>query len=242
MTIQEKRKQIEELVLKIVKTLDNDKMENYNRYEGMFRLMTDKDFAEWAGSMGHELDDTIQLYQLPFEECSLTQIKKAADILNIPLEEYVWFRDKGDEPIRTKTRVPVGYIPCKRMQQMLNKKNHLSLDADTRALKTGQTTGDSKVSSIVDTEAYGLLSVGADRMMEELYGPRADGYDKKTDFYAQISNKGYADLDELETDLTKHTTLNTINTYLIASGLRSDLVNNTLKTEFTIKQDLNRKN
>ena len=74
-------------------------------------------------------------------------------------------------------------------------------------------------------------------MMEELYGPRADGYDKKSDFYNSISEYGYVDLDDLETDLTKHTTLNTINTYLLASGIRTDLVNNTLKTPYTLKND-----
>lgn len=233
----EKRQRIEKLVMDVVRALDNGKQENVKRYEALFKVMDDDEFAKWAGSMGHELDDTIQIFELPFEECSIEQIKNAADILNMPLEEYVYFRDKDELPVRTRYKVPVGYISCKRMQQMLNKKNHITMDADKRSLKSGQTTGESKVSSIVDTEAYGLLSVGADRMMEELYGPRADGYDKKSDFYNNISEYGYVDLDDLETDLTKHTTLNTINTYLLASGIRTDLVNNTLKTPFTLKND-----
>jgi hypothetical protein len=39
--------------------------------------------------MGQELDDTIQIFQLPFEEMKMTQIKKAAERLNLPLEEYI---------------------------------------------------------------------------------------------------------------------------------------------------------
>ena len=56
-----------------------------------------------------------------------------------------------------------------------------------------------------------------------------------------ISSDGYVDLDKLETDLTKHTALNTLNTYLLASGLRSDLVVDSLKTAYTLETDLNNK-
>lgn len=242
MTIEEKRNKIKKLVLDVVKTLDNEKQYNVQRYETLFNSMSNAEFDQWAASMGHELDDTIQLFQLPFEECSMEQIKKAADVLNLPLEEYVWFRDKGDNPIRTKYKVPVGYVPIKRVQQMLNKKNRLTTNADKRGLKSGQVSGESKVAAVSDLEAYCLLSVGADRILEELYGPRADGYDKKADFYRQISENGFTSLDSLETDLTKHTALNTLNTYLLASGIKTDLVNDILKTPYTLDQDLkNRK-
>ena len=42
---------------------------------------------------------------------------------------------------------------------------------------------------------------------------------------------------EIEIDKIKSpsVTLQTVNTYLLASGIRSDLITNTLKTEYTIK-------
>jgi len=107
-TLQEKRARIEERVLETVKRLDNSKMENYKRYEAMFRVMTDTEFETWASSMGHELDDTIQIFQLPFEEMRMPQIKNAADYLGIPLEEYIWYRHNDPDGIRSKMRVPVG--------------------------------------------------------------------------------------------------------------------------------------
>ena len=239
MNIEEKRAKIKKLVMDVVKALDNDKQLNVQRYDLLFKTMTNDEFDKWAASMGHELDDTIQIFQLPFEECSMEQIKNAADILNTPLEEYVWFRDKGGDPIRTKYKVPVGYVPIKRVQQMISKKNRMTTNAEKRGLKSGQVAGDSKVASVSDLEAYCLLSVGADRILEELYGPRADGYDKKADFYKQISDNGFANLDALETDLTKHTALNTLDTYLLASGIKTDLINDILKTPYTLEQDLN---
>ena len=56
--------------------------------------------------------------------------------------------------------------------------------------------------------------------------------------YRQIARDGYCSLEDMEEDRSSSTTLNTINSYLLAAGLRSDLVNNSLKTEFTIKKDL----
>ena len=43
------------------------------------------------------------------------------------------------------------------------------------------------------------------------------------------------------TDRSSNTTLNTLNTYLIASGIRSDLITDTMQTEFTINQILKKK-
>jgi len=105
---QEKRKKIEYLVLETVKRIDNKKMENYKRYKALMDSMSDENFEIWANSMGHDLDDTIQIYQLPFEEMKMTQIKEAADFLGVPLEEYIWYRHNDPEGIRTKMRVPVG--------------------------------------------------------------------------------------------------------------------------------------
>jgi len=241
MTQEEKLEKIKKMVLDVVKILDNKKGLNVARYEAFFASQTPEQLAKWASGIGTTIDSTIQLFELPFEECSIEQIKKAADYLNLPLEEYVWFRDKDGGPIRTRYKVPVGYVTIKRLQQMLNKKNHINTDADKRALKTGQVTGESKVGSIIEAEAYGLLSVGADDIMKELYGPRSDGYDKKADFYSQIANNGYADLSELQTDLTKHTTLRTIDTYLLASGITTDLISDNLKTPYTVQQELKNK-
>lgn len=237
-----KMEKIKALVMGVVRAIDNKKQLNVARYETFFNTSTDEELIKWADSMGKTLDSTIQIFELPFEECNITQIKAAADVLNIPLEEYVWFKDKDEHPIRTRYRVPVGYVPIKRLQQMLNKKNHITTEAEKRSIKSGQVSGEDKVSSIIEAEAYGLLSVNADEIMKELYGPRADGYDKKSDFYNQISTNGYCDLTDLETDLTKHTTLNTINTYLLASGLKTDLVSNTLKTPYTLELEANGRN
>jgi hypothetical protein len=236
-----KREKIEKLVLGVVKRLDNDKMSNYKRYESMFKLMDDGEFEKWANTMGHDLDDTIQIFQLPFEEMKMTQIKNAADYLGVPLEEYIWYRHNDEKGVRTKNRVPVGYVHIKRVQQLLAKKNRYALDADETELKSGQVKGESKVASISDPESFALVSLNAENTLKEFLGPRADNQFKKLQMYRQIARDGYTTLSDMEDDITQSTTLNTLNTYLLASGIRSDLVNNSLKTNYTIDLELKKK-
>lgn len=234
-SLSEKRKRIEEMVLEVVRKLDNSKMDNYKRYEAMFKLMTNEQFEKWANTMGHKLDDTIQIFQLPFEEMKLSQIKDAADYLKLPLEEYIWFKHNDPDGIRSKMRVPVGYVHIKRVQQLLAKKNKYALDIEETELKTGQVKGESKVTSVTDPETFALTAIEANEALREFLGPRADSQISKNEMYAQISQDGFATLEGLTKDLSQSTTLNTINIYLLASGVRSDLVMNSLKTNFTIE-------
>lgn len=242
-SLDEKRRRIKELVLGVVKRMDNDKGLNYKRYSEMFEVFEKDDaaFEEWVSGIGHELDDTIQIFALPFEEPKMHQIKAAADFLKLPLEEYMYYRHHDPRGIRTKMRVPIGYVHIKRVQQILSKKNHYSFDNEETELKSGQVKGESKVASMSDPESFSLTAIGADRALEELLGPRSDNYGKKNDMYRQIVKYGYCSLDELEEDRSKSTALNTLNTYLLASGIRSDLIVNSLKTHYTIEKDIRNK-
>ena len=238
-----KREKIEKLVLGVVKRLDNSKMANHERYSTMFEAMSDEEFDKWAKTKGKDLDDTIQMFQMPFEEMKMTQIKSAADYLGIPLEEYIWYRHNDAEGVRTKMRVPVGYIHIKRVQQLLNKKNRYALDTEETEMKSGQVKGESKVASISDPESFALVATGAKNALKEFMGPRADNQSKKLSMYRQIARDGYATLEAMdeEQDIARSTTINTMNTYLLASGIRSDLVNTGLKTNHTIDQEARRR-
>lgn len=101
---------IKEMVLTTVQKLDNNKQLNIQRYKELFDVF-EKDpdqFRNWDVLNSNELDSTIQIFALPFEETSMTQIKDAADYLKIPLEEYVYFRQHDPKGLRTKMKVPVG--------------------------------------------------------------------------------------------------------------------------------------
>lgn len=240
-TFKEKREKIEKLVLDTVKILDNKKMENYKRYQILFKTMSDKDFEKWASNIGNELDNTITMYQLPYEEMKISQIKSAANYLKIPLEEYIYYRHTNPDGIRSKIPVPVGYVHIKRVQQLLSKKNRYAFDNEEVSLKDGQVKSDSKVASLSEPETLSLAAINANKAIEEFLGPRSDNQEKKNEMYKNIARDGFVALEDLEENIETSTTLNTINTYLLGSGIVSDLVTSGLKTLYTVDNEINTK-
>ena len=112
---------------------------------------------------------------------------------------------------------------------------------DERSLKTNDVKGESKNGAISEPETYALMAIGAETGLEEFLGPRADNEQKKLQMYREIAKNGYTTLESLKSDRTSSTTLNTLNTYLLACGIRSDLITDTMKTEYTLNQDLKKR-
>lgn len=246
-----KQQKIQETVLEVIALLDTKDGKNVKKYKEIFDLMDDKAFDKWANWCNDpkdldQLDHTVYIETMPFEEPSLKNILKGLDVLNVPAEEYTYFRDFGDEddlPVRSKYKIPVGYVAIKRMEQLLSKKNKYSLDASQRSIKTDQVSGDSKVASIVDSEAYALISIGADDILKELYGARSGDQVARNELYKNISLNGYASLGDVTANSTPESksTLNTLNTYMIASGIMTDLITDNLKLQYTVKKEINGK-
>lgn len=231
---------IKKMVLDVVKAMDNKKQLNVKRYTALFDAFeADPDsFRNWNVLNNDDLDSTIQIFCLPFEEPSMEQIKQAADAIHCPLEEYIYYRMNDPRGIRSKTKVPVGYVHIKRVQQLLSKKNHYALDDDERSLKTGDVKGESKCASISDVEVYALQAIGADDALKEFLGPRSTNEKKKQEMYKEIARDGYCTLSDIEKIKSPSVPIQTVNTYLLASGIRTDLITDGLKTEYTIDQDL----
>jgi len=240
---QKKFERIKNLVLGVITRMDNKKGLNIKRYTDFFNAC-EKDpdlFRNWDVLQSDEFDSAPTLLQLPFEEVRMNQIKAAAEFEGIELEDYIYYRHHDKRGIRSKMKVPVGYCTIKRVQQILSKKNHYALDIDDRTLKTGDVKGESKVAAISEPETYSLMAIGAEKTLEELLGPRADNQQKKMQMYRQIARDGFCTLADMKSDRSSSTTLNTINTYLLACGVRSDLITDTLKTEYTLNKDLRKR-
>ena len=241
-----KRKKIEETIYKVIELLDNKEHYNLNKYKEVFSKMTDEEFGkfcEWCNDPNDltQVDHTIFIQTMPFDEPSLENVIKGLEVINVPSEEYLYFPDFNNErPIRSRYRVPVGYLPIKRMEQLLSKKNRYSVDNEERSLKTDQVVGDSKVASISDLEANCLMAQGANDIFKEFYGPRSGDEKERNEMYKKIATDGYVSLSDIQKDTNEDSkvTLNTLNTYLLSAGYRSDLVVNSLKLPYTMKQEL----
>jgi hypothetical protein len=235
-----KRKEIEDYVLKFMSTLDVTG-KNTERYQEFFKsLDSNKNFESWLKYFLNNDKEHFQVQALPFEEPKISQIKKTADWMGVPLEEYMYYRhdDDKDNPVKTATPIPVGYIHIKRMQQILSKKNNYTFDADKRDAKTGQTIGESKVARLSDHETFALTTIGADNALKEFLSSRSDHEGNKLQMYKNITQDGYFKLSDLEDKVGQSTTLNTIDAYLTSAGVMTDLVTPGLKTLTTLKKDI----
>jgi hypothetical protein len=204
---------------------------NTNKYKNQFEDMNDKDFESYMKSFLSDdsenfiLDITEFEQSLKFEYC-----EAAAKVLGIPLMEYVYMphltMDKSNIVV-SKEKCLVGYINVKRTQQLLHHKNGLSISNEKRSPLTGQVINDDKNAKDSDIEAAMLVALGAENILQELHGPRADDLVMQQQMNQSIASKGYVMLEELDNDKTNKVTLNTINTFLLSMGLKSDLISST---------------
>jgi hypothetical protein len=221
-----KRKKIVNLILGVVGTMDKTGV-NRVRYAKDLGGMSDGELEAKLERM--RTDDTSHFYLevLPFNgsEPGVDQIEAAAKAVGVELHEYVYFRHDGAaEPVRTRVRVPVGYMHVRRLQQILMKKTSYSTDASKRSQVTGQLVGESAVGRMTNQDAYALRTVGATSTLQELLGPRADNRDKRLGMYQAIERDGYVQYSELVGDSRQQQSLNYLSTLFLAAGLRSDLL------------------
>ena len=65
--------------------------------------------------------------------------------------------------------------------------------------------------------------------------PRADDLVMKNEMNQSIAQKGYVNLDELTNDPNNKKTLNTLDTYFLGMGIKTDLVTEGLLLKKTLK-------
>lgn len=224
-----KRKRIEATVLEVFEKLDKTG-ENAARYKKMMAEMSNEQFEKWLQWFRASDDNHFYLEVTPYHsEPTLDQIEAAAKIVGVPLHQYVYFKHDGaqENPVRSRVRVPVGYLHVRRLQQILSKKTSYSTEASKRNQITGQLSGDSAVGRLADEEAYALKTVGANSVLKELLGPRADNRDKRLQLYQAIEQDGYVQYANLTGDSKNQPGLNYMDSLLIAAGLKSDIVDST---------------
>ncbi len=221
------RDYIEKLVYDTFDALDPTAV-NTGKYKAMFADMNDKEFEKFIKDFLKNDKENFTLDLIEFEnDIKMENCEKAAKVLGIPLYEYVYMphltMDKKNVVV-SKEKCLVGYINVKRTQQLVHKKNGISVSNEKKSAMTGQVTSKDKNARDSDIEASMLVALGADKILQELHGPRADDPVMKQQMNQSIATKGYVLLDDLDNVSTNKVTLNTVNTYLLGMMLKSDLV------------------
>lgn len=221
------RKEIEQLIYNVFDAIDPSGT-NTQKYRSHFEGMSDTEFEKFMKSFLKNDEEQFILDIVEFEhDLSMDKCEKAAKVLGIPLMEYVympWLTMDKENVVVSKEKCLVGYINVKRPQQMVHKKNGISISNTKISALTNQVVDHDKNARDSDIEASMLVALGADEILKELHGPRADDPVMKREMNQSIATKGYVSLEDLTNSPTNKVTLNTINTFLLSMGLKSDIV------------------
>lgn len=224
------RNQIEKLIYDTFDKLDPSGL-NTTKYKNMLSTLDDKAFESWMKKFLSNDDEQFIMDIIEYDtDIKLENCEAAAKVLGVPLTERVFMphitMDRNNAVV-SKEKVIVGHINPKRMQQLLYKKNGLAVSNERTSHITGQVTGEDKHARDSDIEAAMLISIGADKIIQEFHGPRADDPVMRTQTAQKIAEKGYVELAELDNDPRNKVTLNTVGMYLLSMGLEHNLLGNT---------------
>lgn len=214
---------------------------NTKKYKDMFEPMGPATFKSWFKGFFAEEDAYLILDIVDYERTiTLDDIERAAKVIKIPLFEYVYTPHitMNGKVIRTREKVPVGYIHVKRTQQTIAKKNGVSISSDQRSSLTGQVTGADRNGRESDLENSMLVAMGLTNTLKELNGPRADDATAKREMLSDIAKQGYVRQADLTNDVGNKATLNTVDTYFMGMGLKTDLVTKGLMLRTTLNEEL----
>lgn len=232
MTPTEKRKRIEKLIYSSFLALDPSG-HNTAIWKDKFSKMNDNQFSQFMKQLQND-NEFIRYEYHEFGEDSptLDNAMEASKVIGFDLYQYCYLPHiTGDDNVimRTPTKCLVGWINLKPVQQFVEKKNGSSTSINVRDPKTGQVTSEDKNAGNSDMEACMILAYMDENkesaIIKELHGFRSDDFIAKAEAYASIQDKGYCSLDEITTDdNTGKMTLNLVNTYLMGSMIKSDIV------------------
>lgn len=224
------RLEIEKLIYDTFNELDPTGV-NTRKYKEMFSTMSNEKFAQYMKKFLADDTENFILDIVDFErDVKMEHCEAAAKVIGIPLMETVFMphitMDKNNV-VATKEKCLVGYLNVKRTQQMVQKKNAVSISNEKKSSLTGQVVNKDKNARDTDIEASMLVALGADKILQEFHGPRSDDPVMKRQMNKSISTKGYVLLDELDNLPTNKITLNTVNAFLLGAGIKTDLISDT---------------
>lgn len=226
----EKRKKVETLIVKTLQLMDPTGI-NAKKYSTMFQTMNDKQFSDWVEKFLADDKSNIRLDIEEFGDGSrklkFENIEKAADYIGIKLFEHVYLphlSSNPNRPIRTKQPVLVGWLNIKRTQQFVTKKTGLVSNDKDRDEMTAIAKGDSKGGTTTGIENELLAGVGADKVLSEFSGSRADNYVEYDNMLASISKTGSVKLEDIKTGVYDKPTLLMADMYFMAMGYKTDII------------------
>lgn len=209
-------------------------VKSFNRlmWEEKFKSMSDIDFYNMMLEMKNRRG-----YCFSYEADSLTEkkdnmnvnkINKIAKKHGFKLREYVMFPHKNrtnpDNPVISKTPLPIIAITVKRLQQMLTKKNKSSSDTSVVNPVTGQVTNESKAARLSNSQTYSLMTSKQLSAVKEYLSVRADDEVAKRQMFKEIEQTGKAHLSNYTIEPWNKQSIQAMEVFLRSAGLYSNML------------------
>lgn len=223
MNIKKQREQAEELVYRVMDALDPTET-NSTYYKEKFASMSDAQFINFLKSSELPFKFQTEVFKI---EPSMTQAKKALDILQVPLTESIYLPDryvnKKGQPVKSKECLVI-YSHQKKMKQFVTHKNSTPIDIANRDMRNGLLMGNDKGGKESDREAESLMAYNLTNTAKELMRPRADAMTQKSTMYNTINLTGKVSLQDLPDEPDDVLSRNYLDAYLIGAQLKSNLI------------------
>jgi len=228
------REEIEMFVCEFFDALDKTGA-NTEYWKEKFAHMSDYQFEKWLQKK-YPLIFQVRAFEI---EPTFSDFEDAAKVVGIPLLEKVnlpyLYTNKDGIPVNSKECI-IMYLHLKRVQQIITKKNHISIDIDHRDFKTGRLLDEDKSAQTSDREIEALAIMGLYDTMDEFTTIKADAMNAKSQAYNQISTTGTLSKEDYVVDKTDSIARNTINVYLLGCLIDTNLINEDGYTPYTLKE------
>lgn len=228
-----KREEVEMLVYKVMDALDPSGT-NSSHYKEKFSNMTDSQFNKFL-----KTTFPFRFHTKLFEiEPNMSNIKKAAKVLGVPLTEKValpyLYESPDGRPVYSKECLVI-YSNIKKMKQFITKKNSMSLNIDDRDMRTGLLNNVDKNGKMSDREFESLIINDSNETIKEFSRLRADAMEQKSQALNSINLTGSLMLDDIKSENDEVLSKNMLDAYFIGAQLKTNLITDTYQLNSTIK-------
>lgn len=167
------------------------------------------------------MTDNFHLVIKPFKEPNMETIVALSELMDVKLEEYVYFPDQNN--LVTAVPTPVLYMPVKFLNQITSKGTSQSHKVDDVNSETGQLTQKAKVRQFSVDESLNMFSYGVeDTVLPEFTLYRSDDREAFNSMERKIVEDGEVSISDLSSK-GQAQAANTLGAYLIAAGYDNNI-------------------